>query len=99
MTNKTKVNIELMLEEGKPETIDRGPGRVQYQPTPLELKIEDAINCIEADYKKEAAIRFLRTVYQKLESVKRPTPKCQALQELLKAALSDYGHYHISEEL
>jgi len=92
LAKKIKVDIGVMLDEGPPP-IDRGPGRTQTQPHPLELKIEEAISCIEADHRKEAAIRFLRMVFQKLESVKRPSRKCQAMQELVKAALSDYGHY------
>ena len=91
--DKTKVNISVMLEDGPPE-IDRGPGRYQTKPHPLELKIEEAISRIEADHCKEGAIRFLRMIFEKLESVQRPTRKCQAMLELVQAALADYGHYH-----
>ena len=96
--NKFAVEIEIVAEEGMPAPIDRGPGRVQERPHPLEEKIEEAIAHIEADYCKEAAIQFLRRTSKKLESVKRPSRKCQALCELIKAALSDYGDYGPLEE-
>ncbi len=95
---KTKVDIEIIAEDGVPKPIDRGPGRVQHRPSPLEEKIEQAIAYIEADHCKEAAIRFLRTVFQKLEAIERPTRKCQALCELIRAALADYGDYGPLEE-
>lgn len=95
---KTKVDIEIIADEGMPTPIDRGPGRVQYQPSPLEEKVEQAIAYVEADHCKEAAIRFLRNTLKKLETVKRPTRKCQALCELIRAALTDYGDYGPLEE-
>lgn len=98
MGQKTKIGIEIIADEGMPKTIDRGPGKVQHRPTPLEEKVEQAIAYIEADHRKEAAIRFLRTTFQKLERIERPSRKCQAMCELIKTALTDYGDYGPLEE-
>lgn len=92
--DRTSVHVSVIQEEGAPKPIDKGPGRYQPAPHPLEEKIQAAIDCIEADYKKESAIRFLRNTKAKLDKIQRPSRKCQAMQSLIETALADYGHYN-----
>ncbi len=90
MDHKTKISVSVTM-----------PTEASPQPDPCEVlrcRIEYAVDCIEADWKKEQALQFLRDAKQWLENIQRPKDKHLALKEEVNAALSDYGYYQQNGE-
>jgi len=87
-----KTKIQVIVDQGMPASAPADPCEI------LREKIDYACGCVEADYQKEQALKFLRKVKNKLDSLKRPKDKHTALLETVNAALSDYGHYHLNGE-
>lgn len=88
----SKTKIQVIVEQGMPAPEKRDVCEV------LREKIDYAVDCIEADCNKEQAIQFLQRMKDKLDSLPRPKDKHTALLEIINAALSDYGHYHLNGE-
>lgn len=97
MTIKRPI-INIIVQAGLPEV--KEPAKPEKSPLcRLQEKVDYAIDCLEADWRKEEAVDFLRKAKNKLESLERPKKEHTALLEVISLALSDYGHYHLDGEI
>lgn len=93
-----KIHIKALGEQS-PSAPQKTPKEtVEEKLKALLERVEYAVDCIRADYKKQEAIKFLQELAPKLEKLNYPREEHRIALEKIKPVLSNFGTVHEASE-